>query len=156
MQEPPAARRIERPLVLYDVDCGFCRWTTAGLLALDRAGRLEPMAIQDAAAAELLSGMDEESRLASWHLVTPDGRVRSAGTALVALVPALRGRPAPRRIARVPAWLAELAYALVAGWRSPLGRALPRPAVARATERIRRRSRPDSLIHGASATRCSR
>ena len=31
--------------VLYDADCGFCRWSVARLLAADRAARLRPAAI---------------------------------------------------------------------------------------------------------------
>ena len=31
---------MTRPVALYDEDCGFCRWTLAKLLRLDRDGRL--------------------------------------------------------------------------------------------------------------------
>ena len=41
--------------VLYDADCGFCRWCLAQLLRLDRHGRLRPVALQDPEADLLLS-----------------------------------------------------------------------------------------------------
>jgi predicted DCC family thiol-disulfide oxidoreductase YuxK len=77
---------MERPVVLYDEDCGFCRWATGKLMAWDRRGRLRAVPLQDAEAGRLLPGMDAERRLASWHLVTPDGRVRSAGWAVAPLL----------------------------------------------------------------------
>ena len=90
-------------LVLYDADCGFCTWALALLLRWDRRGRLAPVALQEARAAELLGGLSAEERMASWHLVAPDGARTSAGAALpeaLALLPggalpaaALRGRP---------------------------------------------------------------
>jgi hypothetical protein len=49
------------------------------LLALDRRRRIEPVALQDPRADELLPGMDEETKMRSWHLVRDDGRVTSAG-----------------------------------------------------------------------------
>ena len=45
------ASRARRPvmseaILLYDADCGFCRWAIDKLLAWDRAGRLRPAALQ--------------------------------------------------------------------------------------------------------------
>ncbi|HEX8741770.1 MAG TPA: DCC1-like thiol-disulfide oxidoreductase family protein [Thermoleophilaceae bacterium] len=68
----------DRATVLYDRDCGFCRWTLAELLRWDRARRLRPLPIQSAEGQRLLEPVPEEDRLASWHLVTADGEVRSA------------------------------------------------------------------------------
>ena len=64
--------------VLYDRDCGFCRWTLAKILRLDRDRRLRPLPIQSAEGQRLLANIPEEDRLASWHLATSDGEVRSA------------------------------------------------------------------------------
>src|ERR1700704_4168407 len=96
---------MERATVLYDVDCGFCRWALAKLLAWDRAGALRPVAIQDAAGQGLLAGMDEDLRLASWHLAFPDGRLYPAGPALVQALPLLRGG---RPLGTVAGWLAPV------------------------------------------------
>jgi predicted DCC family thiol-disulfide oxidoreductase YuxK len=82
---------MERPVVLYDEDCGFCRWATGKLLAWDRRCGLRAVPLQGPEAERLLPGMDWERRLASWHLVTPDGRVRSAGRAVAPLLRLLPG-----------------------------------------------------------------
>jgi len=84
-------RTVERAVILYDADCGFCRWSADKVLAWDRRGRLRPVALQDPEADRLLTGMDHDRRMASWHLITPDGHVFSAGAAvpqLMRLLPA--------------------------------------------------------------------
>lgn len=45
---------MERWLVLYDGDCGFCKWLLAGILTCDRRQRLQPLALQTDSTAELL------------------------------------------------------------------------------------------------------
>jgi predicted DCC family thiol-disulfide oxidoreductase YuxK len=62
---------MDRWIVLYDGDCGFCKWLLAGLLRWDRAQRLQPLALQTKQAAELLADLTPDQRLASWHLITP-------------------------------------------------------------------------------------
>jgi predicted DCC family thiol-disulfide oxidoreductase YuxK len=123
--------------VLYDRDCGFCRWSVARLLALDRRRRLRPVALQSPEAQRLLPDMDEERRFASAHLVTADGRVYSGGDAVVPLLghlPAGRALSAAARL--IPAALWRGGYDRIAARRSAFGPRLPRAAVARATERI--------------------
>ncbi len=56
---------METATVLYDVDCGFCRWTMARVLAWDRRRRLRPVAIQDAEGEALLARLDPAARLES-------------------------------------------------------------------------------------------
>jgi predicted DCC family thiol-disulfide oxidoreductase YuxK len=68
--------------LLYDEDCGFCRWSLDKVLRLDRGSRIRPVAIQSAEGKDLLAGMDEARRLASWHLVDERGRIYSAGAAV--------------------------------------------------------------------------
>ena len=123
-------------IVLYDEDCGFCRWTLGVLLAWDRRRRLRPVPIQSAEGERLLAEMAPEKRLESWHLVTPDGRVRSAGEAFPPLFRALAGG-APL------AWLCERlpratgrAYFALTGRRSLFGRWLRPSQVRRADRRI--------------------
>ena len=82
---------MDQAVVLYDEDCGFCRWVMGKLLAWDRRGRLRAVPLQGLEAARLLPGMDPERRMATWHLVTPDGRVRSAGRAIAPLLRLLPG-----------------------------------------------------------------
>jgi predicted DCC family thiol-disulfide oxidoreductase YuxK len=109
------------------------------VLAWDRRRVLRPVALQDPEAARLLAGMGEDERMASWHLVGPDGRVDSGGAAFVPLgrlLPA--GRPLAALAERFPRG-AERAYRLVADHRSALGRVVTRGAAARARRRIEAR-----------------
>jgi predicted DCC family thiol-disulfide oxidoreductase YuxK len=147
---------VERAIVLYDVDCGFCRWVLGILLAWDRPRRLRPVAIQDEEGQQLLARLPEEQRLASWHLAFPDGRLQSAGPALAdlfALLPA--GRPVAA-LTRLLGPVTNWSYDTVAKHRAVPGRMLPAAAIRRATERIRERSAEDSVIQDdAVAARCS-
>ena len=67
-------------IVLYDGDCGFCRSSLALILAWDRHRRLRPVALQDPESDRLLPGLSPQERMASWHLVSADGSVRSAAS----------------------------------------------------------------------------
>lgn len=51
------AARPPAVTVLYDCDCGFCRWSVGRLLAWDRAGRLRPLAIQSPEGQRLLADL---------------------------------------------------------------------------------------------------
>lgn len=87
--------RVEEPaVVLYDEDCGFCKWSLNKILAWDRRGRLRPASIQSEEGQRLLAAVPAARRLDSWHLARPDGEVLSAGAAaptLFSLLPG--GRP---------------------------------------------------------------
>ena len=61
-------------IVLYDSDCGFCRWALAQVLRWDRAQRLRPVPIESDEGNALLTGVPLDERLESWHLVLGDGR----------------------------------------------------------------------------------
>jgi predicted DCC family thiol-disulfide oxidoreductase YuxK len=111
-------------VILYDRDCGFCKWSLDKLLRWDRAGRLIPVAIQSDEGERLLSGMSREAMLDSWHLVEPDGTVTSAGAAAVPLARLLPGgRPIAFVLGRFPR-VTERAYRWVAGHRGTLARVL--------------------------------
>jgi predicted DCC family thiol-disulfide oxidoreductase YuxK len=120
-------------IVIYDKDCGFCRFSLALLLIWDRAGRrrggrathaLRPLPLGTAEADELLADLSPDERNASWHLVL-DRRRHSAGAALA---PALRLLPGGRFPAaafdRIPS-ATERAYRWVADHRGLLGRFVP-------------------------------
>jgi predicted DCC family thiol-disulfide oxidoreductase YuxK len=129
-----------RHRLLYDADCGLCRWTLAWVLRWDRRRAIVPVALQDRLAAELLADVAEEKRMASWHLVEPDGEVVSAGAAVAPLLRLLPGggplaAPASRFQRAV-----DLAYDWVAGHRGALGRPLTRGAIARADRVIESRT----------------
>jgi predicted DCC family thiol-disulfide oxidoreductase YuxK len=127
-----------RYVVLYDRDCGFCRWALAKILRWDRWRALRPVALQDPEADRLLAGMPEDERLRSWHLVEPGGEVRSAGPALAPLFQLLPGaRPLAKLADRFPN-AAERGYRWAAAHRSWFGR----PVTAGAKRRA------DALIEG--------
>jgi predicted DCC family thiol-disulfide oxidoreductase YuxK len=150
-----AGRRRGRPAredltarheILYDPDCGFCRVCVAVVLKWDRARRLRPVALTSSEGKELLAGMPESERMASWHLISPswwvfgaDGatnthhldpegapnETRSAGAAFSPLFRLLPGGAAFARLTdRFPA-AAERGYRWVADRRSTFGQAIP-------------------------------
>jgi predicted DCC family thiol-disulfide oxidoreductase YuxK len=110
--------------ILYDRDCGFCKWSLDKILLWDRRGRLRPLPIQSPEGDRLLAGMDPEARLDSWHLVNPRGEVVSAGAAaepLARLLPG--GRPLAFLFRTFPG-ATERAYRWVSGNRDRLARVL--------------------------------
>jgi predicted DCC family thiol-disulfide oxidoreductase YuxK len=110
---------VAQAVLLFDSRCGFCRRSVSRILRWDRHGRLRPVALQDPEADELLGGMDEERKMASWHLVAPDGTVYSAGAAFPPLLRLLPGgRPLAALTAAFPS-LTERAYQHIARTRGP-------------------------------------
>ena len=124
--------------VIYDDDCGFCRWTLAVLLDADH-GALRPLPLGTPEADYLLAELTPEERGASWHLIIdppgPEQLSFDAGpvrfSAGAAFAPALSHLPRGRRfaalVARIPG-PTEGGYRWVAGHRGLLGRFVPGPA----------------------------
>lgn len=117
---------VEQRAVLYDADCGFCRWSLDKILAWDRRKRLRPVAIQSAEGERLLQagGVPEALRLDSWHIVLPDGETRSAGAGLPFAFEVLPGGGPIAWFTRAFPGVAERGYRLVAGNRTRLARLL--------------------------------
>lgn len=110
--------------VLYDEDCGFCKWSLDKILAWDRHERLRPVPIQSEEGQRLLGSVPEELRLDSFHVVERSGTVRSAGAAgppLLDLLPA--GKPLAALTRALPS-PTERAYRAVANNRDRLARLL--------------------------------
>jgi predicted DCC family thiol-disulfide oxidoreductase YuxK len=127
--------------LLYDSDCGFCRWSLGKVLAWDRRGRVRPVSLQSKQAERLLAGMPEGERMASWHLVGDDGQVRSAGAGIAPLLRLLPGgTPLAAAAARLPRAM-ERGYRLIAGHRSLWGKLVTDGAKRRADRRIAERLR---------------
>jgi predicted DCC family thiol-disulfide oxidoreductase YuxK len=107
-----------QPAILYDDDCGFCKWALDKILAWDRGRMLRPVAIQSEKGATLLASVPESERLESWHLVQPSGEVISAGAGAPALAELLPGgRPLAALFRRFPK-STDRAYRFVAEHRA--------------------------------------
>lgn len=94
----------DRPLLLYDGDCRFCRWAARVVAALDRKRKLGFLPFDDDQALPFLAQIPEDERYASWHLIRPGGRRLSRGVV---------GGPA------------DAVYDLIARHRDKLGRLVP-------------------------------
>jgi predicted DCC family thiol-disulfide oxidoreductase YuxK len=134
------AARPPAVTVLYDYDCGFCRWSVGRLLAWDRAGLLRPLAIQSPEGQRLLGDLTPEQRLATAHAVDAAGRRTSGGDALAPVAAVLPAGPPLAALGRLAPALSRAGYRAVAGRRTLLGRLLSDAAKARADERIAQRS----------------
>jgi predicted DCC family thiol-disulfide oxidoreductase YuxK len=127
--------------ILYDRDCGFCRWSLAQVLALDRDRKLRPLALGTPEANALLFDLDVEQQMASWHLVDPDGNRWSGGIALAPLVRVLGGGEATAALlSRAPRPL-ELGYRLIASNRSRISQLIPAQSKRRADAVVAARER---------------
>lgn len=137
----PAAASVT---VLYDADCGFCRWSVARLLALDRRGRLSPQAIQSEAGERLLAGLAPDRRLATAHVATADGHVASGGDAVALVAAAGTRNAAAGPLARAIAPVSRRVYRFVAGNRRALGRLVTPTMLQAADARIAARTAAQS------------
>jgi predicted DCC family thiol-disulfide oxidoreductase YuxK len=134
---------MERHVVLYDEDCGFCRWSLDRLLGWDRRDRLRAAPIQSAEGVRLLADLSEDERLASWHLIAPDGGRFSGGAAAAPLARLLPAGVPVAILAETFPRTADRLYRWVSRHRDDLGRRLgeeacavdPRERAARPTRR---------------------
>lgn len=125
--------------VLYDNDCGFCRWSV--VQAVKRAPSLLPVAIQSNEGQRLLEPLAPDSRLTSAHTVGFGG-VHSGGDAVTDVLGELRRATLLYKIARALPALTRLSYKVIAGNRTTLSRFVPAKAKARADAYLRSASGP--------------
>jgi predicted DCC family thiol-disulfide oxidoreductase YuxK len=111
-------------VLLYDEDCGFCRWSVTKILAWDRGRRLRAAPLQGAEATRLLVDIDSDLRMASAHVVSPNGLVYSGGAIAEPLLRTLPGGRPFAALARVMPRATEHTYRFVARHREQLGRYL--------------------------------
>jgi predicted DCC family thiol-disulfide oxidoreductase YuxK len=123
-------------ILLYDADCGFCRWSLGWVLRADRHHRLASVALGTDEADALLADMPPEERAASWHLLAPDGRRWSAGYAAPPLLRLLPGGRLPAFALSATPELTDRAYRWVADHRSAFSRLIPERGKARADRLI--------------------
>ena len=124
MTNDPSRPADEPVTVIFDDDCGFCRWSVDRLTRWDRHGRIRLVTLRSAEADRLLTGMPDDRRYASWHLVTPDGRIASGGRAVAPLLRRLPGGAPLAAIAQSMPGPTDAAYRLVARNRDRLGELL--------------------------------
>jgi predicted DCC family thiol-disulfide oxidoreductase YuxK len=123
--------------VLYDADCGFCRWTLALLLEHDPGARLRPVTLDSPEGAVLLAALSDDERMRSAHVVTADGRVWTGGAAVAPILDEL-GHPRCAAAARLARPALRAGYRAVAASRGILGRLVGDEARDRATAAIAR------------------
>jgi predicted DCC family thiol-disulfide oxidoreductase YuxK len=134
---------MARATVIYDADCGFCKFSLALLLSWDRprkgrgrppkgrgrrepgARALRPLPLGSAEADRLLVDLTPEQRNSSWHLVDPSGRRNSAGAALAPALALLPGGRFPASLVGRMPHLTERGYRWVVDHRGLLGRFVP-------------------------------
>ncbi len=121
---------MSKARLLYDDDCGFCRWSAERILRRDRKDALRAVPIQSAEGQELLGDMAPERRISSWHLVGEDGVVRSGGAAVAPLARLLPGAKPVAILADLFPRNTDRLYRLVARNREKLGRMLGESACA--------------------------
>ncbi len=121
-------------IVLYDADCGFCRWAVAWVLTRDTEHALVPIAIQSAYGSELLAGLPVDDRLRSAHTIAADGRIHSGGAAAADVLSALQRTQVLGWLARELPRTTALLYRLVAARRASFGRLVGATARQRADE----------------------
>jgi predicted DCC family thiol-disulfide oxidoreductase YuxK len=126
--------------LLYDPDCGFCRWCLGKVLAWDRRGELQPVALTSEEADLLLGDLPRDQRMASWHLVDPEGGLHSGGAAFAPLFRLLPGgSPLSAAASKAPGAV-DRGYRWVAGHRSLFGKLVTSGAKRRADRRIASRA----------------
>jgi len=121
---------VERATVFFDGDCGFCRWSAEWLRRWDRGHRLRFATLRSPDADAALSALDPPTRDGSWHLVTADGRIRSAGDAIPAILRLLPGGAPLAWLASLSPPLTEAAYRGISRNRHRLGRLIGQRACA--------------------------
>jgi predicted DCC family thiol-disulfide oxidoreductase YuxK len=114
--------------VLYDEDCGFCRWSADRIKRWDRRGGLAFASIQSRDGQDLLRACPLKDRLDTMHAVTRDGRVWSGGEAVRVISGVLPGALPVRAFATAFPDATERLYRLVARHRQTFGRWLGQAA----------------------------
>jgi predicted DCC family thiol-disulfide oxidoreductase YuxK len=84
------ARQSDQFALLYDSDCAFCSRVVCWILRWDRRKLLRAVPIASTEATRL-APIDPALRARSWHLISPSGRLWSAGEAIAPLMRLLPG-----------------------------------------------------------------
>jgi predicted DCC family thiol-disulfide oxidoreductase YuxK len=129
-------------IVLYDADCGFCRWAMAWAVRRDHHHVLVTVPIQSPLGSELLVDVVPSDRLRSVHVVHDDGCRCSGGAAAADVLSVLPPTLLLSRLAHSLPRTTALLYGVVAARRQSFGRFVGKEA----------RRRADCLLRATSAT----
>jgi predicted DCC family thiol-disulfide oxidoreductase YuxK len=121
-------------IVLYDADCGFCRWAMAWAVRRDHRHVLVTVPIQSPLGSELLVDVVSSERLRSAHVVRDDGCRRSGGAAAADVLSALPPTRALGQLARGLPRTTGLLYGVVTARRKGFGRLVGKEAQRRADD----------------------
>lgn len=107
--------RADRPTLIYDGECGFCRRSVDVVRRWDRERRLAVVPFQDQARVAAF-GIPLPALAAAMHLVLPDGRVFAGADAAPEILRLLPGKQWLARAFAIPGVLpvARRAYGWIA------------------------------------------
>ena len=77
---------MQRHILLYDADCGPCTWFKRIIDFIDAHGEVEFRALVQGDSEGMLRPLPRSLRYASFHLVSPTGRLTSGANALPTLI----------------------------------------------------------------------
>ena len=92
---------MDRVPILYDGDCRFCRACVGWIERRDRAGKLHPVPYQEASNPPLMPQMLARAKH-SVLVIAPDGRVHTAGRAVLFVLAEIGWAPWLTRLAARP------------------------------------------------------
>jgi predicted DCC family thiol-disulfide oxidoreductase YuxK len=127
--------------LVYDDTCAACQVATAAVVLADRRARLSVCGLTAPESDVLLTAVPGDLRPRSVHLVAPDGRVLSAGAAVVQLCRLVPGLGGLGRLGGAAPDVAERVYAWTVRRRDGVSGHLPGALSRRARMIIRRRAR---------------
>jgi predicted DCC family thiol-disulfide oxidoreductase YuxK len=108
--------------LVFDADCGFCRWSVERIARRARPGTIRLVEMQSDEGRALLAHLPPDVAESSWHLAAPDGTLHSAGDVVAPLASLVRGGGAVAAAARRFPRATDRAYRLGARNRALLGR----------------------------------
>lgn len=129
-------------IVLYDADCGFCRWAMAWAVRRDHHHVLVTVPIQSPLGSELLVDVVPSERLRSAHVIRDDGCRRSGGAAAADVLSVLPPTRALGRLGHSLPRTTALLYSVVAARRKSFGRLVGKEARRRADDLLGAPSAP--------------
>jgi predicted DCC family thiol-disulfide oxidoreductase YuxK len=124
-------------IVLYDADCGFCRWAVAWAVGRDERDLLVTVPIQSELGSELLVDIPLSDRLRSAHVVPDSGPLLSGGAAAAEVLGVLPSTRNLGRLARGLPRTTAVLYGVLAARRQSVGRLVGAEARRRADRLLR-------------------